>query len=149
MLRHPTPKTKQLPPLYDYSNDSYLETPVEETDKGLQLRKDDTGECNYVPTGVTTPQSQVHRWVTDPFAKNFKMTKSVTLEFYTRSLSDELYTGKLCVYLFKRHEVGTPPVATDTLLVDSSSAKKIPSGPTPRKGKPSPTGRSSTGTGSG
>ena len=68
----------------------------------------------------------MHRWVTDPFAKNFKMTKSVTLEFYTRSLSDELYTGQLCVYLFKRHEVGTPTVATDTLLVDSSSAKKNP-----------------------
>ena len=123
----PTPEDESDPPLYDYSNDSYLETPVAETDKGLQLRKDDTDGCHYVPVGVTTPQSQVHRWVTDPFAKNFKMTKSVTLEFYTRSLSDELYTGELCVYLFKREEVGTPPVATDTLLVDSKSgAKKNP-----------------------
>ena len=109
--------------MYDYSNDSYLETPVEKTDKGLQLRKDDKGECNYVPTGVTTPQSQIHRWVTDPFPSVFKMTKSVTLEFYTVSLSEEPYTGKMCVYLFKRHEVGTPPVATDTLLVNSSTGK--------------------------
>jgi hypothetical protein len=107
-------------PMYDYSNDSYLETPKEETDKGLQLRKDDSPGCHYVPSGVTTPQSQVHRWVTDRFGKNFRLTKNVTLEFYTRSLSDELYTGRLCSYLFKRHEVGTPPVATDTLLVASS-----------------------------
>jgi hypothetical protein len=112
------------PPMYDYSNDSYLETPKEETDKGLQLRKDDTSGCHYVPTGVTTPQSQIHRWVTDPFAKNFRLTKNVTLEFYTRSLSDESYTGRLCAYLFKRHEVGTPPVATDTLLVNTQTLDK-------------------------
>lgn len=116
----PAPEDEADPALYDYSDDSYLEPPVAETDKGLQLRKDDTGGCHYVPTGVSTPQSQIHRWVTDPFAKVFKMTKSATLEVYTRALSDELYDGTLCVFLFKRHEVGTPPIATDTLLVDSS-----------------------------
>jgi type II secretory pathway pseudopilin PulG len=117
----PPDSEEGIPPMYDYSNDSYLETPKAETDKGLQLRKDDSPGCHYVPSGVVTPQSQVHRWVTDPFAKNFKMTKNVTLEFYTRTLSDEPYTGELCVYLFKRHEVGTPPVATDTLLVNSAT----------------------------
>jgi hypothetical protein len=111
-----------VPPMYDYSNDSYLETPKEETDKGLQLRKDDTSGCNFVPTGITSPQSQIHRWVTDPFAKNFRMTKNATLEFYTRALSDELYTGELCVYLFKRHEVGG--VATDSYLFNSSTGKQ-------------------------
>ena len=43
----------------------------------------------------------------------------MTLDFYTRTLNDELYTGTLCVYLFKRHEVGSPPTATDTLLTQS------------------------------
>jgi hypothetical protein len=71
-----------------------------------------------VPTGISTPQSQIHRWVTDPMGATFKMTKNVALEFYSRTLNDELYTGKICVFLFKRHEVGSPPTATDTLLVN-------------------------------
>jgi type II secretory pathway pseudopilin PulG len=112
----PDPEDENNPPLYSYSNDSIFTVSW----PGLQIRRDDNVGCNYVPTGVTAPSSQVHRWVTDPFAKTFKMTKSVTLEFYTRALNEELYTGKLCVFLFKRHEVGTPPVATDTLLVNSA-----------------------------
>jgi type II secretory pathway pseudopilin PulG len=116
----PDPENEEIPAMYDYANDSYLET-TPDTDKGLQLRRDDTSGCHYVPTGVSTPQSQVHRWVTDPFPSVFKLTKSVTLEFYTRTLNDELYTARLCAYLFKRHEVGGPPVATDTLLVNSST----------------------------
>ena len=51
----PTPEDESDPPLYDYSNDSYLETPVAETDKGLQLRKDDTDGCHYVPSGSRPP----------------------------------------------------------------------------------------------
>ena len=35
----------------------------------------------------------------------------MTLEFYTRTLNDARYTGTLCVYLFKRHETGSPPIA--------------------------------------
>ncbi len=58
----------------------------------------------------------MHRWVTDPMESDFKLTEKVTLEFYTRTLNDELYTGELCVYLFKRHEAGSPIVATDTQM---------------------------------
>jgi type II secretory pathway pseudopilin PulG len=118
----PDPEDPEIPAMYDYANDSYLET-SEATDKGIQLRKDDQTNCNYVPKGLTAPQSQVHRWVTDPFPSVFKMNKTVTLEFYTRALSDDQYASTLCVYLFKRHEVGAPPVATDTLLTNSSSGK--------------------------
>ena len=39
------------------------------------------------------PESQVHRWVTDPMTVEFKMTEKVTLEFYTRTLNDESYNG--------------------------------------------------------
>jgi hypothetical protein len=47
----------------------------------------------------------------------FRLSEKVTFEFFTRTLNDELYTGELCVYLYKRHEEGTNPVvATDTLL---------------------------------
>jgi type II secretory pathway pseudopilin PulG len=113
----PAPEDPTNPPLYDYSNDSYLQ-PTPDTAKGVQIRRDDTTGCHYVPTGTTHPESQIHRWVTDPMAASFKMTEKVTLEFYTRTLNDELYTGTVCVYLFERHETGSPPVATDTMLTN-------------------------------
>lgn len=115
----PAPEDTGDPALYDYSDDTYLE-PTPDTDKGVQIRRDDTSGCHYVPTGTTNPESQVHRWVTDPMASAFKMTEKVTIEFYTRTLNDALYKGKLCVYLYKRYETGTPPVATDTLLTNKS-----------------------------
>jgi prepilin-type N-terminal cleavage/methylation domain-containing protein len=115
----PAPEDPNDPALYDYSDDTYLE-PTPDTDKGVQIRRDDTSGCHYVPTGTTNPESQVHRWVTDPMAANFKMTEKVTLEFYTRTINDTLYKGKLCVYLYKRHETGSPLVATDTRLTNKS-----------------------------
>lgn len=116
----PDPIDPTNPPLYDYANDFYLE-PTPDTDKGVQIRRDDTAGCNYVPTGTANPESQIHRWVTDPMASDFSMTESVTVEFYTRTLNDALYTGTLCVYLFKRSETGSPPTATDTQLTDQST----------------------------
>lgn len=117
----PAPEDEFNPALYDYSNDFYLE-PTPDTDKGLQIRRDDTSGCHYNPTGTTNPQSQVHRWVTDKLTKAFTMTGRVTLEFYTRTLNDALYTGSLCVYLFDRSETtGTTPVATDTFFTDKAN----------------------------
>jgi type II secretory pathway pseudopilin PulG len=117
----PDPLDPLNPSLFDYADDSYLE-PTPDTDKGVQIRRDDTSNCHYVPSGTTNPESQVHRWVTDPMVSAFTMTERATLEFYTRTLGDALYSGTLCVYLFKRHETGTAPniVATDTQLTDKS-----------------------------
>jgi type II secretory pathway pseudopilin PulG len=115
----PAPEDPNNPPLYDYSNDAELE-PTPDTDRGVQIERDDTGGCHYVPTATTNPSYRVHRWVTDPMASTFKMTEKVTLEFYTRTLDDLLYKGKLCVYLYKRHETGSPPVATDTMLTNKN-----------------------------
>lgn len=114
------PENEDLPALFDYADDFYLE-PTPDTDKGVQIRRDDTSGCHYDPTGTTNPESQVHRWVTDPMPKAFEMGGRVTLEFYTRTLNDALYTGTLCVYLFERKESGpaATPVAEDTLLADS------------------------------
>jgi type II secretory pathway pseudopilin PulG len=118
------PENESLPALFDYSDDFYLE-PTPDTDKGVQIRRDDTSGCHYNPTGATNPESQVHRWVTDPMPQDFEMGGKVTLEFYTRTLNDALYTGTLCVYLFERQKIGPPgqPVAEeeDTLLVDAAS----------------------------
>jgi hypothetical protein len=113
----PDPEDETNPALYDYANDGYLE-PTPDTDKGVQIRHDDTSGCNYSPTGTVHPEAQVHRWVADPFAADFKMNGKVTLEFYTRTLDDALYHGTLCVYLFDRHETGSgeETKATDALL---------------------------------
>lgn len=115
----PDPEDPLNPAFYDYSNDIYLE-PTPDTDKGLQIRHDDTAGCNYDPTGTSNPESQVHRWVSDPLTKSLVMSGSVTLEFFTRTLNDAIYTGRLCIYLFDRSESsGAEPVAEDTFLTDS------------------------------
>lgn len=115
----PDPEDPSNPPEYDYANDFYLDT-TPDTGTGVQIRKDDTSGCHYVPTGTTNPESQVHRWVTDPMAESFAMTEKVTLQFYTKSINHTEAPGKICVYLYKRHETGSPPVATDTLLTNTS-----------------------------
>ncbi len=117
----PAPADPANPPLYDYADDSYLE-PTPDTDKGVQIARDDTSGCHYVPTGTTYPESQVHRWVTDPMELAFSMEGQVTIEFYTRTLNDALYTGTLCVYLFDRHEEGEPVVGTDTQLTNTAGS---------------------------
>lgn len=116
----PAPEDELNPPLHDYSNDYYLE-PTPDTDKGVQIRRDDTSGCHYKPTGTTNPESQVHRWVTDPMPFKFEMGGKVTLEFYTRTLNDALYTGALCIFLFDRSETGSPPTPTDTPLSKAGS----------------------------
>jgi prepilin-type N-terminal cleavage/methylation domain-containing protein len=114
----PDPENDLVPSFYDYSDDPYLE-PTPDTDKGLQIRHDDSEGCNYDPTGTSNPESQVHRWVSDPMAKAFVMNGAVTLEFYTRTLNDAIYTGRLCIYLFDRSESGgEKPVAKDVFLKD-------------------------------
>lgn len=113
----PFPEDPTNPPLHDYSDDFYLE-PTPDTDKGVQIRRDDSAGCHYVPTASQNPEARVHRWVTDPMAEDFTMTGEATLEFYSRTLNDELYTGTVCVYLYTRHETGSPPSGTDTLLAN-------------------------------
>jgi type II secretory pathway pseudopilin PulG len=104
------------PALFDYADDFYLE-PTPDTDKGVQILRDTTSGCNYVPVGSTNPEARMHRWVTDPMAADFKMVEKVTLEFYTRTLNDESYNGELCVYLFKRNK----SESLDTRLTDKST----------------------------
>jgi type II secretory pathway pseudopilin PulG len=110
------PENPNGPPVYDYS-DNYPTQPTPETAKGIQLRRDETSGCHYVPTG-SEPRWQVHRWVTDPMKSEYTLNGTVTLVFYTRALSDSLYTGEICAYLFDRHESGSPLVAKDTMFTN-------------------------------
>jgi Tfp pilus assembly protein PilV len=116
----PTPEDVSTPLAYDYSND-YEGTPAPETAKGIQLRREESAGCTY-KEGKSAPAWEEHRWVTDPMPKEFKMTTGegtgqVTIDFFTRALSDSQYTGKLCIYLFKRAESGS--TFTDTMLANS------------------------------
>jgi len=107
----PAPEDPNNPVRYDYANDFYLE-PTPDTDKGLQIRRDDTAGCHFEPGG-SIAQSQVHRWVTDPMASEFKLTGKVTLNLFTRTLSTSSYKAGICVFLFRR-----PPVGEDELLAN-------------------------------
>lgn len=116
----PDPENDLNPAFFDYSDDLYLE-PNPDTDKGLQIRHDDSEGCNYDPTGTAAPESQVHRWVTDRMTKAFVMSGSVTLEFYTRTLNDAIHRGRLCIYLFERSEEPGKPVV-DTFLKNTDGS---------------------------
>ncbi|MFL5834255.1 MAG: hypothetical protein ACJ76B_09775 [Solirubrobacterales bacterium] len=116
----PDPADESNPAPYDYSDDFYLE-PNPDTDKGVQILRGETAGCIFTPAEKLHREAQIHRWVTDPMKTEFKMVENATLEFYTRTLNDESYNGKLCVFLFKRHEVGG--VATDTLLTNKADGK--------------------------
>ena len=115
----PTPEDVTTPLAYDYSSD-YENAPTPETAKGIQLRRQESAGCTY-KEGKTAPAWEEHRWVTDPMPKTFKMTTGegtgqVTIDFFTRALSDSQYTGKLCIYLFKREESGS--TFTDTMIAN-------------------------------
>jgi type II secretory pathway pseudopilin PulG len=115
----PSPTDPSDPPLYDYSNDFYLEWPSPDTDKGVQIRTDQSSGCNYTPTATEHPEARVHRWVTDPMEEDFTLSGEATLEFYSRTLNDDLYTGTVCVFLFRRHEPSSS-TATDTMLANKN-----------------------------
>ncbi|MGH2937978.1 MAG: type IV pilus modification PilV family protein [Solirubrobacterales bacterium] len=113
----PGPATEgaALPPLYNYSND--YPGLLSGEPRGLQIRRDDSAGCHEKPTGTSAPQWQVHRWVTDPLPANFVMSESVTLDFFTRTLSGT-GSGTLCAYLFYLDEGH----GTETWLHDKANS---------------------------
>jgi hypothetical protein len=110
----PTGEGELPPPEYDYSNDTYLDT-TPDAGTGLQIRKDDTPECHFVPKGTSSPQSQIHRWVTDPMTKDFKMLEKATLQFYTESINGFSGPGTACIFLYKWKEGAPPELLTNKL----------------------------------
>jgi prepilin-type N-terminal cleavage/methylation domain-containing protein len=119
----PAPENPEVPSLYDYANDFYLE-PSPDTDKGLQIPRSTTTGCNsFEPPSVEHPESLVHRWVTDRMPQNFILSGKVTFEFYSRTINNGQYSGGLCIYLFKREEPSSSKPKNE-LLADQIGATK-------------------------
>lgn len=114
LLGTPPGGEEVLPPEYDYSNDTYLDT-TPDAGTGLQIRKDDTPECHFTPKGTASPQSQVHRWVTDRMTKKFEMLEKATLQFYTESINGFSGPGTACIFLYKWKEGSPPELLTNKL----------------------------------
>ena len=112
------------PPLIDFSNDFYLE-PSPDTDKGVQIRRQDVSGCSYTPGG-SNPESKIHRWVSDPLPQAFSLNGKVTLEFYTRTINDSIHPGRVCVYLFRRSQSGA--TATDTRFTNTGGGSVFGNG---------------------
>ena len=106
----PAPADPLNPPLYDYADNL---NPTPDTDKGVQIMRDDTSGCHFEPTGVASPESQVHRWVTDPFTSDFVLSEKVTLEFHTKALNSVTHSGEVCAYLFRRGSGAPVPLLND------------------------------------
>jgi prepilin-type N-terminal cleavage/methylation domain-containing protein len=98
----PAPEDESNPPLLDYSSDSYLEPPSG-SDNGLQILHDDSAGCNFPPKSTVHPEAKIHRWVTDKMPQDFKLSGTVTLEFYSRTIAEASYPGTICAFLFKRN----------------------------------------------
>ena len=114
----PAPEDPTQPVEYDYSSNYPLAVTAAAA-KGIQLRRDDSSGCHYVPTGSSVPQWQVHRWVTDPLSAPLTMSERVTLVIKTRAISEIPYSGTLCVYLFDRTDNGA--AASDALLLNKQT----------------------------
>jgi len=120
----PAPDDESNPALFNYSSDSYL-APSPDTAKGLELLHDDTAGCHYRPTSGVHPEAKVHRWVTDPMPREFAVSGTATLEFYSRTINEASYPGTVCVYLFKRSEkpLENGVEMTDFQLSDAETGK--------------------------
>jgi prepilin-type N-terminal cleavage/methylation domain-containing protein len=114
----PAPEDESNPSLYDYSSDSYLEPPSG-SDNGLQVLHDDAAGCNFPPKGSDHPEAKMHRWVTDRMPRDFKLSGTVTLEFYSRTIGEASYPGTICAYLFKRNSIE----ATDTRFENQENGR--------------------------
>lgn len=114
----PAPEDESNPPLLDYSSDSYLEPPSG-SDNGLQILHDDSAGCNFPPKSTVHPEAKIHRWVTDKMPQNFKLSGTVTLEFYSRTIAEASYPGTICAFLFKRNATE----ATDTRFENEENGR--------------------------
>lgn len=87
-------------------------------DKGIQVRRSTTSGCQYTPSGASAHE-WTHRWVSTPMpaGETFVMEGGATLELWTKTLSEAVASGEICVFLFVRDSGGGAPV--DTPITDA------------------------------
>jgi prepilin-type N-terminal cleavage/methylation domain-containing protein len=111
----PAPENELEPLEYEYSTD-YPLAPGNNSDRGLQLRKEESKGCYSSPPHATGQAERIHRWVTDPMSADFEMSGKVTLSFFTKTVNESISKGRLCVFLFVRNAAET----ADTYLTNLS-----------------------------
>jgi hypothetical protein len=117
-------------PDYKYDYASEIE-PQPDADEGLQLLPG--GECSSaamtdLARGVATEPDadedafrRVHRWLSPPMpptgsAEDVLLTGEGTLNLWTRTVSEAIYKGRICAWIFLRTYAGS--TITDTLVVN-------------------------------
>jgi len=121
----PSPGDPSDPPLYDYATDLEPTGVPPDSDKGLQLARQDEADCDFDGDGGDAHQ-EVHRWMSAPLPLVFDMRGDATLELYTRSLGEAVHPGEICVFLFRREDVD-PSTAADTAIpLTSATAESRP-----------------------
>jgi hypothetical protein len=68
-----------------------------------------TSDCNWLADPAPNPQTRFHIWLSDevPVTGPFNLNGPVTLNFYSRTLDNGDFSGKLCFWLFRRDQNGT------------------------------------------
>jgi hypothetical protein len=114
-------------PLYDYATDVEPASPPTNTDKGLQ--ETNVSGCNVldpifssipVVGSLTDGQNylKIHKWLSNPVPSGFNnilFQGSATLNLWTQTVNNGVYSGGICVWLFTRHTVAGLPVDTPVL----------------------------------
>ena len=106
-------------PFYDYATD--VEPSVNPTtDKGLQVRKENSNGClSSAPAVATAPEAdttryqRVHTWLTPamPAGTDVQLDGEGTLSLWTKTINGAIYEGRFCVWLIVRDAAGTGTTA--------------------------------------
>lgn len=111
----PAPEDELNPLVYDYASDF---EPESNTDEGLQILREANSGCSFAPAKGAHPEAKQHRWLSDEMPIDFQMKGLATLELYSQTVNEISYPGRICVFIFIRHD-DSPTEWTDTRLTNS------------------------------
>ena len=133
MVTHAPPLISETP-LFNYATDVTSRDPS--LDKGLRLLKPSTNGCPGLDiAGVggasdalspsPKPYLWIHKWLAPPIPTGFnvQLNGSGALDLWTQSIDAAAYSGKICIWLFQRHNnaLGVP-IDTPAVNLDLSNA---------------------------
>jgi Tfp pilus assembly protein PilV len=128
MVTHPA-QNSTPEPLYNFATDVVAQSPSQ--DQGLRLVKPATDGCpaldSPVAADAVTPFRfrEIHKWVSPPIPSGFnvQLDANGTLHLWTKTVGNQAYPGRICVWLFQRqlNALGVP-VDTPAENLDLSNA---------------------------